>query len=246
MVDKIIILNENNNFINIIDILKDLLDECIIKFTRDSIEINTVDKSMINLINIKLTNIYQESNIETPILINVKLEDLHKILCCHKNNSNIKIIFKEDKIHIKYVMDRNIETYKIKLLQLEDNETFNLNLEQNVSFNINSKYFTQICKNISKFDESIIISSFNNNIIFKAKNDMVNIENENNDNITNINISNNKSILIYLKYLLYFSKCDKFIDNVKINIDSEFNPLELLYESENCFIQFFTTAQNQE
>ena len=242
-----VIFKEKNYFINIINILKDLLEDCVIKFTSDTIEISTLDKSMINIINIKLKNIFQESNIVEPIRINLKLDNLHKILGCKKKNNNIEIVFKnEEYIQVQYVMPNNTEIYKIHLLQLdEDEESLNLDLEKNISFQSNAKYFTENCKNISKFDESIIITSLNDEIIFKSKKGDVIYKNKNNEYISNIKIEENVSILIYLKYINIFCKCDKFIDNVKINIETDSSPLEILYENDDCFIQFYTSSQDQ-
>ena len=57
-----IILNDNT-IINIVDLSTDLLEECVITFTNDSINITKIDTSMICFIYTKSADVYEKCNL---------------------------------------------------------------------------------------------------------------------------------------------------------------------------------------
>ena len=241
------IILKNNKFIQIIDILKDLSEDCVIRFTKDSIIIKTIDKSMVNIIDVTLTDIFIKSTIKKDIIININLEQLNKVFSCKKKEDKTEINFLEDYVKIKYSNDETDEysTYKIHLLINNFDEDFpNIEIEKNTLFLIDSKYFTQQCKIIQKFDESIIIESKGDDIFLKTgENRNVNICIGKN-NMNKIKIKNEIKIMVLLKYLLYFCKCEKIVDKVQIVIQDEETPLEITYKSEDCIIKFYTSSQD--
>lgn len=97
------VILKDNTFMNVIDLLKDLLDECIIEFTKTSININTIDKMKISYIKINLEDVYKKCNLKKSVKININLVELQKIFKCQEKDESLKIVFKQDFIEIVFV-----------------------------------------------------------------------------------------------------------------------------------------------
>ena len=247
------IILKDNTLVNIIDLLKDLLEECIISFTKESIKINTIDKSMTSFIDIKVVDVYEKCTLKKDTVINLRLEDLHKVLASKDKNEKIQITFKQDTIEVKFINNENegYGKYKIKLLQVENfDEIPDIDVEPNTQLVMASKYFTSLCRKIKKFDESLLIecNEDDNEVLIKSgTEDSVELKIvEEQGKLNKLTIEEDVKIMVLLKFIMAFTKGDKFSEQVIINIQDECSALELIYQFEDSYIKFYTSPQDIE
>lgn len=247
------IILKDNMLVNIVDLLKDLLEDCVISFTKKSIDINTIDKSMTSFINIKLVDVYEKCTLKKDQVINLKLEDLHKVLGSKDKNEKIQILFKTDTIEIKFINNENkgYGKYKIKLLEVENfDEIPDIDVEPNTQLIMGSKYFSSLCKKIKKFDESLLIecNEDKNEVLIKSgTEDSVELKIvEEVGKLNKLTIEEDVKIMVLLKFVLAFTKGDKFSEQVILNIQDTYSAMELIYKFENSYIKFYTSPQDLE
>jgi proliferating cell nuclear antigen PCNA len=243
------IILKNNLFINIIDLLKDLVEECLIIFNNDSIEIKTLDKNIVCLIDILLNDIYEECSLDNIKKITLKLSDFHTILSCKETNDTCKISFDDDYIKVIYTNKNNKKgnKYKLKLLYNVENELGEPEILTNIQLILDSKYLSSLCKKIKKFDESLRLTIENEDVMIKTgNNSIVELFLEKEDNKLKKVIINEPidiDMKFLLSFLLLFSKAEKFTSDVLINIDDSQSPIELCYNFNNSYIKFYTPPQ---
>lgn len=243
---------KNNDFVKIVDLLKDLKEDCVFTFTKKSIKINTIDDAQINFIKISLEDVYSQCKLKREVSINVNLKSLHKILQCMEKDEICEIKFKEDFIQLifKNLKNNGHSKYKLKLLVNEDDEEEldDIEVEQNATLQMSSKYFTSLCKKIGKFDESILIecNEEENEVLVKSgTEDSVELKVVLEEGKLNkLIIEEDLRIMLLLKYLIIFTKGEKFTDQVTINITDENSPLEIIYIFENSYIKFYSSSQD--
>lgn len=243
---------KGNLFGNIVELLTNLLEECVIVFTDTSIKVKTIDSSMVCLINVEINDIYTECKIKDDQEIGVNLSDLNKIMGCKNKNDECKIKFNGDDIQLIFTNENNKrgDKYKLKLLDLEFADPGDPEIEPNNQMVLSSKYFSTLCKKIKKFDDSlaIVIEKQTSDIMFKSgTEEMVELTLEKGeDKLESLKIEDDIQLRVLLKYMLIFSKAEKFADEVTITIDEEDSPLEISYEFEGSSIKFYTSPQIDE
>jgi len=251
-IKKNYVLFSNNILYEVCVILKDLVEECRIVFNNEGFEIKMIDKCLVCLLDIKIQNCYERSNIlddEKVVILNIS--DMMKILDCKETDQQIKIIFKEDNMLIHFYSNSiNCDKFKLNLLNenlIEDVQDFTMEFEQ--SFVINSKSFSKICGKLKKFDEKIRIEyqlSNENNIIFKSKNELIELNsNFENNQLVSINITEDLDVLLLLKYIRIFCKSDKFSKNLMVQLTDKYHPIEMKYEIDSeSYVKFIISPQN--
>ena len=238
-----------NIFGNIIDLLNNLLDECVIVFTQDSVTIKTIDSSMVCLINVELNDIYTECKLKEQQEIGVNLADLSKIMGCKNKKDDCKIKFNIDDIQLIFTNENNKrgDKYKLKLLDIDNEDPGDPEIEPTNVMTLSSKYFSTLCKKINKFDESLAIEIEKNtsDVIFKTgSEDTVELTLEKDeDKLQSLKIEEDIQLRVLMKYMLIFSKSEKFSDEVTITIDEADTPLEISYNFGESFIKFYTSPQ---
>ena len=243
---------KDNTLFTLVDILKDLLEECIITFTKTSVKIKTIDSMMVCLINVELNDVYDKCKLKNDEQICVNLSELNKIFGCKDKTDSCEIKFNEEFITIIYKNEshKSVDKYKLKLLYGEYEDIGDLEVEGNTQISMSSNYFSSLCKKLKKFDESIriVTNKSNNDIHFKTGTedavDLTLIKNE--DKLKDVTIQEDLNLRLLLKYLLLFSKGEKFTDTVIINIDEVDTPLEIRYEFNNNIISFLLSPQIEE
>ena len=239
-----------NILANIVDLLSNLLEECVIVFTQEAVTIKTIDSSMVCLISVELNDIYTECKIKEDQEIGVCLADLNKILKCKGKKDDCKIKFSDgDSIQFIFTNENNKRgnKYKLKLLDLDNEDPGDPEIEPNNQLTLSSKYFSSLCKTIKSFDESlkIIIEKSTSDVLFlTGTEDSVELVLEKDeDKLQSLKIEEDIQLRVILKYMLIFSKAEKFADEVTITIDDSESPLEISYEFGESFIKFYTSPQ---
>lgn len=243
---------KDNTFVKVIDILKDLLDECMIKFTKNGIEINTVCKFKISFIMINLVDVYKKCNLKKSTTVTVNLAELQKILKCQEKDENLKINLKNNVMELVFVNEatNSLSTYKLKLLDNEDDESPEIDVEENTQLVLSAKYFTSLCKKVNTFDECLMIqcNKKEETVHFKSgTEDTVDIQlGSGEDKLTKVKIDENVKTVLTMKMLMSFAKADKFTEKLVITMEDGERPVEIKYVFGDSYITFYLSPQEQD
>jgi proliferating cell nuclear antigen PCNA len=243
---------KDNTFVKVIDILKDLLDECCLKFTKKGIEINTICKYKISFIMINLVDIYKKCNLKKNITITVNLSELQKILKCQEKDENLIINLKNNVMELIFENEvaNSLSKYKLKLLENDDDECPEIEIEENTKLELSAKYFTSLCKKINNFDECLKIEckKKDETILFKSgSEDIVEIQlGLGADKLSNMCVKENMKTVLTLKMLMSFAKAEKFTDKLLIIMEEDDMPVKLEYNFGESYIIFFLSPQEQD
>lgn len=242
---------KDNTFVKIVELLKDLKEECIFTFTKEAIKVNTIDEAQISFIQINLDDVYTECKLKKDISICVNLAELYKILKCMEKDEICKIKFASDYIQLIFVNQTNdaYSKYKLKLLDFEEeDEMEDIEVEANTTLVMASKYFTSLCKKVSRFDESLMIEcdEDNNEVLIKSgTEDSVELKIvEEAGKLNSLSIEEDLKVMLLLKYILIFTKGEKFSEQVTVNITDQYSPVEIMYNFDNSYIKFYTSTQD--
>lgn len=233
----------NNNILyDICQILKELVDHCLIKFNEDGFKIRMVDKNLVTLVNIDIKDYDSCNFVDGEYQIVINIVELLKILDCKESNQKIKFLFTPDFLEIFFYTDN--ESYdKFKLHLLDENlvdklNEFNLEFYNKIMFD--SKYFSKMCNKIKKFDDKINIHITNNNIKLSSKNKQIEI----NDNLEYE--TNDLDTILLLKYVTVFCKTDKITSELDILYSDDNSPIKFLYKYKDSIIEYIITPQNDD
>lgn len=212
--------------IDLCQILKELVEHCLIVFNKDGFKIKMVDRCLVSLIDINIKNCYDDSNfLEDEYKIVINMNELLKILDCKENNQKIKFLFTDEYLEIYYYTEsEKYDKFKLHLLNenlVDEVNDFELNFDNKID--INSKYFSKMCNKIKKFDEKINIQIEDNNLKLSSLNKNIEINDVLNVKKENINIT------LLLKYILIFCKTEKFSSNVEILYSNNELPIKFIY-----------------
>jgi hypothetical protein len=255
-IKKNYVLFKNNILYEVCVILKDLVEECRITFTKEGFYIKMIDKSLVCLLDISIKNCYERSNLldgEKVVVMNLK--SLMNILDCKERDQQIKIIFGEDNMLIHFYQNiSNCDKFKIHLLDenlIDPMQDFHM--EFNHNYVINSKQFSNICSKIKKFDDKFRIKfslENNKNVRFISKNELIQLNaNIQNNQLVSVDIDEDLEVLLLLKYIHIFCKSDKFSKNLIVNLIDGNHPIEMKYildKLEDSYVKFVISPQNND
>lgn len=234
----------SNVLYDLCQILKELVDHCLIVFDNEGFKINLVDKCLVSLININIKNCYHSCNfLSDNFKIVVNINELLKILDCKESNQKIKFIFTDDFLEIYYYTEK--DSYdKFKLHLLDENLVDELNDFDFVfenSINLKSKYLNKMCGKIKKFDDKMVLCIENNNLKLSSQNEQIEINEVINENLNSLNV------VLLLKYILIFCKTEKLSNDLEIFYSDNQSPIKFVYKKDiNSTIEYIITPNNDD
>lgn len=238
------IIFNSNILYEVCQILKELVDNCLIVFNKDGFKINMVDKCLVSLINIQINHCYDDYNfLDEQYKIVINITELLKILDCKENNQKIKFIFTDDFLEIfYYTQTENFDKFKLHLL--DENLVDELNefdIEFSESIEISSRDLSKMCSKIKKFDNKMNIIIESDNLKLSSKNKTIELNDKLYKKSTHLDTT------LLLKYVLIFCKTDKLCSNLEILYSNDQSPIKFVYNNNtNLKIEYIITPQNDE
>lgn len=238
------IIFNSNVLYDLCQILKELVDHCLIIFDKDGFKINLVDKCLVSLANININNCYNSCNfLNNEIKIIININELLKILDCKESNQKIKFIFTNNFLEIYYYTEQeSFDKFKLHLLDenlVDDLNNFDFLFENKI--NIKSKYLNKMCNKIKKFDNKMVLCIEENNLKLSSLNEQIEI----NKNLE-IN-SSNLTVILLLKYILIFCKTEKLSNDLEIFYSNDESPIKFLFKpNSNSTIEYIITPNNDD
>lgn len=239
------IIFNSNILYEVCQILKELVDNCLIVFNKDGFKINMVDKCLVSLINIEIRNCYVDYNfLDDHYKVVISISELLKILDCKENNQKIKFIFTNDFLEIFYYTQTE-KFDKFKLHLLDENLVDELNefdIEFSESIELLSRDLSKMCNKIKKFDDKMNIIIENDNLKLSSKNKTIELNDKLYKNSSHLDTT------LLLKYVLIFCKTDKLSNNLQLLYSDNQSPIKFVYNDNNTNsnIEYIITPQNED
>jgi proliferating cell nuclear antigen PCNA len=229
------------DFIRIVDILKEISDECTITFKQTGISISMMDVSLNCLCNIDLKKPYKKIKLPEEINISVNLKDFYNKLQLYKDDDCMEIIFKEDFINVIFYKEDNkksLSKFKLRLINIQQFDT-EYECENENEIKMTSSEFSNIINTIKRFDDKITFSNKDNEILCVSadEGDVELNKTTSDEGYEEIDMNSKFNLTFFLKYFISIKKAEKICDEVVVKFEEE-NPIYILYKKKNTELSF--------
>jgi len=223
----------------LIEALKELLTDTAIEFDENGLKIVSIDTSHCVLVHLKLDACkFEYYQCEGKITIGVNMLNFYKLIRTINSNDTLTLFIESSDInHLGIKIengDKNSKTtYKLNLLDLDNQKITIDNAEFNTVINLPSTDFQKICRDMNNIAEFVDIKNIGNQLILSCKGDFCSQETIIVDNDSGVNMINSKKNEIVqgmfsLKYLVLFTKCTNLCSTVEILLKNDY-PLVIRY-----------------
>lgn len=226
-----------SSFKILIEALKELLTDTCIEFDSTGMKIIAMDTSHIVLVHLKLdASKFEHYYCKNKITIGVNMLNMHKLIKTINSNDTLTMFMDDNDINHLGIKIENSDkhtktTYKLNLLDL-DNEEISIDPTQfNSVITLPSTDFQKICRDMHNVSEFVEIKNIGNQLIFTCKGDFCCQETVLSDNVSGGCIQNNSEIVqgnFKLKYLVLFTKCTNLCNTIELYLKNDY-PLIIKY-----------------
>ena len=198
------------------EVLKDILTDVNISFTREGMKILTLDTARVSLVQMELgSDNFEEYECKIPILAGVNLSNMFKLLKSvgNKDVLTIEIINPEYmSILIENDAKKSTTKFELKLLDINEDKIGEPDVNIDVVDTLASVDFQRLCRDMGNIASEIVIKRTINTLIFSCEGDFAN-------QITTIECSSCEHEIsgsYSLKYLNTFTKATGLSANMQI------------------------------
>ncbi len=224
----------------LIEALKELLTDTCVEFDESGMKIVSMDTSHCVLAHLKLdASKFEYYYCENKINIGINMLNFYKLIRTINSNDTLTLFIESSDINHLGIKIENGEknsktTYKLNLLDLDNQRITIDNVEFNTVINLPCVDFQKICRDMHNIADNIEIKNINNQLILSCRGDFCSQETiivDNDNGINTINCKKSNEIVqgvFSLKYLVLFTKCTNLCSTVEILIKNDY-PLVIRY-----------------
>ena len=220
-VDSGLLLKKIIEFIN----YKDFLQEVNFVFTESVLFIQSMDSSHISLIDITVKkDRIKNYTCNTTVSLGINLDLFTKILKSSPNNTDCRLTLPDDNtLQIEYFTTTTcVSKYKLKLIDIQtDRVQIPTSSDYKCSQDLNFIEFNKQCQDLSLFGDEITIQQTTDNLVLSTNNDLVDAT------LFCKGVGGNcvMSVVLSVKYLLWFSKVSGICDKLLLHLDDGDKPI---------------------
>ena len=224
----------------LIEALKELLTDTCIEFDETGVKIVSTDSTHCVLVHLKLdASKFEYYHCEQKVTIGINMLNFYKLVRTINSNDTLTLFIDSADINHLGIKIENGEknsktTYKLNLLDFDNDKISIDNAEFNTVINLPSADFQKICRDMNNIADKVEIKNIGNQLILSCKGDFCNQETIIVDNDNGINTINNKKNdeivqgVFNLKYLVTFTKCTNLCSTVELLLKNDY-PLVIRY-----------------
>ena len=225
-----------SSFKILIEALKELLTDTCIEFDASGMKIIAMDTSHIVLVHLKLeASKFEHYYCKNKLSIGINMLNLHKLIKTINSNDTLTLFMDDSDINHLQIKIENSEkhtktTYKLNLLDL-DNEHISIDpTEFNSVITLPSTDFQKICRDMHNVSEFVEIKNIGNQLIFSCKGDFCCQETILSDNAGSMQAKTSEIVqgVFKLKYLVLFTKCTNLCNTIELYLKNDY-PLIIKY-----------------
>ena len=229
------------------EVLKDILNDVNINFTKDGVNITALDNAKVALINMNLqASKFEEYECDQPVTAGVNISNFFKILKIITSNDILSISV-TDKEFMKIVIENEAKNsrsvFELSLLWINDDTLEIPKIVPDCTTLLPSVDFQRVCRDMANIGDYVTIHRNKNMLEIACKGDFANqvtsIDTEQDD--FDDSIGNRYS----LKFINMFTKATNMCSNMKIQQKNPSNnmPINFVYDVANLGnVEFFLAA----
>lgn len=230
---------------SVFEVLKDILNDINIYFTKSGIRILTLDTARSSLVDLKLdAENFEEYECDHDIIAGVNITNTHKLLKTISGNDTLEFIINDNEfmyINIRNTVKGTKTTFKLKLLDVNEDQIELPAIPVNVITIVPSIDFQRICRDMYNLSSELHITKTPKNVIFECEGDFasqkthVEIESDMKGEITG---------KYSLKYLNLFTKATSLCSTIQLLHEYDSRFLILKYNVANLgYISFYLATK---
>lgn len=217
-----------------IEALKEVLTEANIEATENGLKLITMDLTKTILVHLVLdADNFEHYHCSQKLILGVSLLNFYKLIKTVTNNDTINLFIEESNPNILGIQFINSEkeretTYKLKLMDLNEQKIDVPPAEFNTTITLPSDDFQKYCRDMSILSDTIEIKSVSNKLYLNCDGDFASqsiILGETNHGMSFTKNDNNDEIIqgyFNLKHLVNFTKCTNLCNLVEIYLKNNF------------------------
>ena len=226
----------------LVEVLKDVLNDINLIFDSTGIKIMAMDGSHVALIHMKLlAENFESFECNERFIAGLSVLSLHKLMKTVSNSDTVSLYVLESNTNELCMMienaDRNSSTtFRLKLLDLDNNELHIPDVEINCVVTMPSNDFQRMCRDMANVGENVEIICEDQTLIFRCNGDFAYQETKIGEAThgLNFNKSDNETIsgVFALKYINLFTKSTNLSNTIELYLKPNY-PLILKYNVAN-------------
>jgi len=226
----------------LIEALKEILPDTNIEFNAKGLKIITMDISHTVLVHSRLdAQQFEFYYCQDKLVVGLNMLNFFKLIKGINNNETLTLFIEKNDpcrlgIKIENGEKNTITTFKLNLLDLDEEEIAVPPVKFSSVINIPSSDFQKICRDMNNLSNLIEIRSIGNKLIFTCQGDFAQQETimceSNNNGITYVEKKNDNKIVqgvFSLKHLILFTKCTNLCNSIQMFLENDY-PLIITYQ----------------
>ena len=231
------------------EVLKDILNDVNVYFTKKGVQILTLDTARVALIDMFLdANNFEEYYCEANIVAGINVTNMFKLLKFISNNDTLTVEIKTREyldIRIENTLKRSDTRFQLKLLDINEDQIDVPTINMAVVTTMPSIDFQRICRDMNNIGSDVDIIRHQDKFIIRCQGDFANQETviESNDEYNENKLEGRYS----LKYINMFTKATTMCSSVQIMQESDNRFLILRYHVANLgYMNFYLATKVDE
>lgn len=170
-------LNSASVLKKVLDAIKDLLNEATFDCSDSGIQLQAMDNSHVSLVSLTLRcDGFDKYRCDRNLSMGMNLGSMAKILKCANSDDNVTMKAQDNADTVTFMFEsqnqEKVSDYEMKLMNLDQEHLGIPETEYACIVRMPSMEFARICRDLSQFGESVIISCTKEGIKFSANGDV--------------------------------------------------------------------------
>ncbi|KAJ3637643.1 hypothetical protein MTP99_001084 [Tenebrio molitor] len=170
-------LVSSGTFKKILDAIKDLLNEASFDCSESGIQLQAMDNSHVSLVSLMLrSDGFDKYRCDRSLTMGMNLANMAKIFKCANNDDTVTIKAQDDADIVTFMFEakkqEKISDYEMKLMNLDQEHLGIPETDFSCVIRMPSPEFARICRDLSQFGESIVISCTKEGVKFSTGGDI--------------------------------------------------------------------------
>ncbi|XP_019876835.1 proliferating cell nuclear antigen [Aethina tumida] len=234
-------LVSSSSFRKVLDAIKDLLKEASFDCSESGIQLQAMDDAHVSLVYLTLrSDGFDKYRCDRNLTMGMNIENLSKIFKCSSNDDKVTMKAHDDADTVIFTFEsknQKISDYEMKLMNLDQEHLGIPETEFSCVIRMPSGEFARICRDLSQFGESIVISCTKEGVKFSTSGDIgsANIKLAQNNNFdkeeesVTIEMQEPVTLTFACRYLNFFTKATPLSNQVQLSM-SDNVPLVVEYQ----------------
>ncbi|XP_050078375.1 proliferating cell nuclear antigen [Anopheles maculipalpis] len=169
-------LNASNVLKKVLDAIKDLLNEATFDCSDSGIQLQAMDNSHVSLVSLSLrSDGFDKYRCDRNLSMGMNLANMAKIMKCANNDDTLTMKAQDNADTVTFMFESHnhekVSDYEMKLMNLDQEHLGIPETDYACVVRMPAMEFARICRDLSQFGESVVISCTKEGVKFSASGD---------------------------------------------------------------------------